>query len=396
MLKKIKEISSKNNVITFLTVTVFVLVAYKVIMNIEAVVAAIFVGLKFITGLLMPFIIGGVIAYLLNPAVNFFSRKIFGKFKKLEKINTVLSIITVYIITVAAVVLVLNMLIPLLITNIVDIANQIPKYIDSVMEYRNGDWNHSVVGKLIYNAIATGEAYFTETIKNYNLMSLNPTISGIVGGVMNATGFLLDVVFGVVISIYFILDKYKLLSGIHRMARASLNDDVCKWLGGYAMEAHGIFSRFIAGKSLDSLIIGIICIVGLNLLNVENSVLYGVIVGVTNMIPYFGPIIGAVPVVLLVLFESPLKALWVGLFIFALQQFDGMILGPKILGDSISLSPFWIIFAIIVGGGLFGVAGMFLGAPALAVIILMVNRLVDKRIERKEKNKDNMQKNSED
>lgn len=383
MLKKIREISAKNNVITFLTVAVLVLVAYKLIMNAERVVGAVFSALNFLKSLLMPFIIGGVIAYLLNPAVNFFERKVFARAKKLDKVKTVLSLITVYIITAAVLVLVLNTLIPLLIKNTVDIAEQIPGYIDSVMAYRNGEWNHSVLGRLIYNAIAAGEAAFNDAIKSYNLMSLNPTISGIVGGVMNATGALLDAVFGVVISIYFILDKYKLLSGIRRISRAFLSDALCDRLGKYAMEAHSIFSRFIAGKSLDSLIIGIICIVGLKLLNVENTVLYGVIVGVTNMIPYFGPIIGAVPVILLVLFESPLKALWVGLFIFALQQFDGMILGPKILGDSISLSPFWIIFAIIVGGGLFGVAGMFLGAPALAVIILMVNRIVDKRLEKK-------------
>lgn len=383
MLKKIREISAKNNVITFLTVAVLVLVAYKLIMNAERVVGAVFSALNFLKSLLMPFIIGGVIAYLLNPAVNFFERKVFARAKKLDKVKTLLSLITVYIITAAVLVLVLNTLIPLLIKNTVDIAEQIPGYIDSVMAYRNGEWNHSVLGRLIYNAIAAGEAAFNDAIKSYNLMSLNPTISGIVGGVMNATGALLDAVFGVVISIYFILDKHKLLSGIRRISRAFLSDALCDRLGKYAMEAHSIFSRFIAGKSLDSLIIGIICIAGLKLLNVENTVLYGVIVGVTNMIPYFGPIIGAVPVILLVLFESPLKALWVGLFIFALQQFDGMILGPKILGDSISLSPFWIIFAIIVGGGLFGVAGMFLGAPALAVIILMVNRIVDKRLEKK-------------
>lgn len=384
MLKKLKEIFAGGNVITFLAVAVIVLIAYKVIMNAEAVMAAIFAGLAFLKNLLMPFIIGGVLAYLLNPAVNFFERKVFGRAKKLEKAKTVLSIAAVYVIAAAVLVIVLNMLIPLLIKNIVDISEQIPGYIDSVMAYRNGEWNHSFLGRLLYNAIAAGEASFNDAIKNYNLMSLNPAISEIVGGVMSATGVLLDAVFGVIISVYFILDKYKLLNGIRRISRAFLKDDLCDKLGSYAMEAHSVFSRFIAGKSLDSLIIGIICIIGLKLLNVENSVLYGVIVGVTNMIPYFGPIIGAVPVILLVLFESPLKALWVGLFIFALQQFDGMILGPKILGDSISLSPFWIIFAIIVGGGLFGVPGMFLGAPALAVIILVTNRLVDKRIKQKE------------
>ena len=384
MFEKLKSMRDKNSgAFNFFFVAVAVIIAYKIIMNIEGVVFALKAGLGWLKSLLMPFIVGFVIAYLLNPAVNFFERKVFGKIKKLKKGKTVLSVIIVYIITAALLVVVLNMLIPLLVRNISDIVGSIPSYMEKITEFRNGNWNGTYLGKIIFNAIVAAETWITDTFTNYNFLSLNPAIIEIVGGVVNATGLLLDVVFGVIISIYFILDKYKLVRGIKRIFRAFFKEETCLKVGSYTMEAHGIFSRFIAGKFIDSLIIGIICIIGLNILNVENSALYGVIVGVTNMIPYFGPFIGAVPVVVLVLFESPLKAVWVGLFIFALQQFDGMILGPKILGDSIDLSPFWIIFAIIIGGGLFGVAGMFLGAPALAVILLAVDRVVERRLEKK-------------
>ncbi len=382
MLEKLRNLKNKN-ITTFLLTAVAVIIAYKVIMNIEGVVRALHTGVSYLKELLMPFIIGGVIAYLLNPAVNFFEQRIYGKFKKLNKAKTALSLVTVYAIAAAALVLILNMLIPLLIKSIADIVAQVPEYFNKLMALRNGEWNHSVVGKLIFNAIATVEQDITKILSNYDFTALNPALTGIVGRLVSATGTILDVVFGLIISVYFIFDKHKLLAGIKRISRAFLKDSSSDKLGSYTMEAHGIFSRFIVSKTLDSLIIGVLCFIGLMLLRVENSALYGVIVGVTNMIPYFGPIIGAIPVVLLVLFESPLKAVWVGLFIFALQQFDGMILGPKILGDSIDLSPFWIIFAIIIGGGLFGVAGMFLGAPALAVILLAVNRLIDRRISMK-------------
>lgn len=382
MLEKLKAFKNKS-VLTFFLTAVAVILAYKVIMNIEGLVTALHSVLKQLIALLLPFIIGGLLAYLLNPAVNFFSKKVYGRFKKLAKIKTVLSLVTVYAIAAAVVVLILNMLIPLLTKSIVDIVNHIPNYFNQLMALRNTEWSHSVVGKLVFSSIDAVEKDLTGILSNYNFTAINPAITEIVGGVLSATGTALDVVFGIIISIYFILDKYKIIAGIKRISRAFLKDETADKAGFYALEAHGIFSRFIVGKTLDSLIIGILCFIGLMILRVENSALYSVIIGVTNMIPYFGPIIGAIPVVLLVLFESPLRAVWVGLFIFALQQFDGMILGPKILGDSIDLSPFWIIFAIIIGGGLFGVAGMFLGAPALAVILLAVNRLIDKKIAKK-------------
>jgi len=123
--------------------------------------------------------------------------------------------------------------------------------------------------------------------------------------------------------------------------------------------------------------------VGLTILKIRYALLISVIVGVTNMIPYFGPFIGAVPAVIITFFDSPINALWVTIFIFVLQQFDGLILGPKILGDSVGLSPFWIIFSIVLGGGLYGVIGMFLGVPVIAIVITFTNRLIDWQLEKK-------------
>jgi len=142
--------------------------------------------------------------------------------------------------------------------------------------------------------------------------------------------------------------------------------------------------RFILGKALDSLIIGVICYIGMLLLKLEYPVLISVVIGMTNMIPVFGPFIGAVPGALILLIVSPIQALWFILFIIVLQQFDGNYLGPRILGDSMGLPSLWIMFAIIVGGGYFGLVGMFMGVPIFAVIYLVFKRLVNNRIRMKE------------
>lgn len=386
MLEKFKNLREKKlGILTFLIIAVLVIASYKIIMNFEGVVGAIYRGVMHILGILTPFVMGGLIAYLLNPAVKFFEDKVY-KAKRLGKIKTVLSLITVYALVAIIIILLMNTLIPILVRSIVNVAVQIPVYFDKLLEFRNGDWNHSVVGKLLYNAIASVENHFTKAINEYDIFSLNPAISDILGGVVNVTGIAIDIVFGIVISIYFILEKKNLSSGLKKILRAFFKEESYQKINFYGREAHRIFSRFIVGQFLDSLIISILCMIGLKLLGTQNSILYGAIIGVTNMIPYFGPFIGGVPVVLLVLFESPLRALWVGLFIFALQQADSMIMAPKIIGESVNLSPFWIIFAILVGGGLFGVIGMFLGAPALAFILLVCNRWLDKRIEKKEEN----------
>lgn len=387
MLGKLRNLKNKSY-FSLVVVAVLIIAAFKIIMNFEDVARTLISALRYVKDLLTPFIIGAVLAYLLNPAASFFNNKVYGKLKKLGKTKKVISIVSVYVITAALVFVILNMLIPLLIRSVADIINQVPEYLAKLETIRSGELNDSVVGRLIFNTISAIEKKISQILSANNISAINPALTGIMGGVINITGTMLDVVFGIIISVYFIYEKEILLNGTKRILRALFEKSTTEKISVHTAEAHKIFSRFIVGKTIDSLIIGIICAFGLIILKVSNWALFSVIVGVTNMIPYFGPFIGGIPVVLLVLFESPLKAVWTGLFIFALQQFDGMVLGPKILGDSIDLSPFWIIFAILIGGGLFGVMGMFLGAPALAVILLEVNRLIDRRIREKEKKED--------
>lgn len=150
-----------------------------------------------------------------------------------------------------------------------------------------------------------------------------------------------------------------------------------------AAKADAIFSGFVRGKLLDSLIIGILCFIGCSILNFPYTPLVSVIVGVTNVIPFFGPFLGAIPSTFLILLVSPLKALYFVLFVLALQQLDGNVIGPKILGDKTGLSSLWVIIAILVGGSFFGIPGMFFGVPVCACFYSAVNFLVESRLRRK-------------
>lgn len=381
MLDKLKKLKP-SSVGSALLLAVAVIAAFKLIMSIESIAAALYGAWRYVWELLTPFVIGGVIAYLINPIVNFFEG-CFGKFIRKPAPVRITSTAAAYILCFAAIVIILNLLIPLLVQSMADIINSVPAYYNKLQALKESDWNDTVAGGLFISAFSAAEQELARIISESNLTSLNPAISGILGGVINLGGTVLDAFLGIVISVYFIMEKGQLLTGVRRICKAFFTNNTSDKIASHTADAHRILSRFIVGKTLDSLIIGVICFIGLLIFNVRNAALFSVIVGVTNMIPYFGPFMGGIPVVLLVLFESPLKALWVAIFIFILQQFDGSILGPKILGNSINLSPFWIIFAIIVGGGLFGVTGMFLGAPALAVIILEVNRIIDAKIEKK-------------
>ena len=187
----------------------------------------------------------------------------------------------------------------------------------------------------------------------------------------------------IAISIYMLADKRKLIKMGTQAVYSILPTSKAKVFCNTMKECSKIFSGFVSGKALDSLIIGLICFVVLSILRLDYAVLVSVIVGITNMIPYFGPFIGAVPGILLYLCIRPLDAVIFAIMILVLQQFDGWILGPKILGDSTGLSPLWVIFGITIGGAYGGVIGMFLGVPLVAVVAYLLNQAVQSVLKKK-------------
>ena len=189
---------------------------------------------------------------------------------------------------------------------------------------------------------------------------------------------LVSIIMGIMIAIYMLLDKEKLLHFCKKTLFILFSKKQVESIASTIKYTNSVFNSFVVGKTIDSLIIAIIFFIGSIILNLPYPMLFAIIIGITNMIPYFGPFIGAVPVVALTILINPIKGLWVLIFIVVLQQFDGVILGPRILGDSIGLKPIGVIFAIIVGGAIAGPLGMFFGVPIFSVIFTIFSNFVEK------------------
>lgn len=212
------------------------------------------------------------------------------------------------------------------------------------------------------------------------ISSLVPQIYALVLQLVNG---LLNLVIGIIISIYLVADRERMLHMLKKIIYAIFNKAHSMLIMNMAAETAEIFKVFFLGKIIDSLLIGILCYIAMLILRLDYPLLIGTIVGVTNVIPYFGPWIGAIPSGLILLMESPLQAFIFAIMVLVLQQFDGNILGPYILGGSLGIKPFWIIFSVTIGGGLFGVLGMLFGVPVFTAIYTMVRRYLNYRLEKK-------------
>ena len=209
-------------------------------------------------------------------------------------------------------------------------------------------------------------------------------VSGVGMGVWKVLLFLKDFLIGLIVAVYLLAIRKRFARQGVLLVRSALKP---KWADFVLEEiafVDGMFGGFIDGKIVDSAIIGVLCYIGCVIFRFPNALLISVFVGITNVIPFFGPFIGAIPSIFLILIVDPLKALWFALFILGLQQLDGNVIGPKILGDSTGISSFWVIVAILVGGGFFGVLGMFLGVPVCAALQTLGKYLVDRRLSKRD------------
>jgi predicted PurR-regulated permease PerM len=194
---------------------------------------------------------------------------------------------------------------------------------------------------------------------------------------------LLNIFVGIIISIYLLAGKEKFIGQTKKLIYTLFDARRGNVIIATARKSNDIFGGFIGGKIVDSLIIGLLCYIGTTILNMPYAVLVSVVVGITNVIPFFGPYIGAIPSFVIIALANPIKGVYFLIFIIILQQLDGNVIGPKILGDSTGLSPFWVVFAILVAGGIFGFVGMLLGVPTFAVIYYIIQELISARLAKK-------------
>ena len=331
-----------------------------------------------IMSILSPFLTGILIAYLLFPLIRrfyqLFHKVLHIKFKGLCK---GLSIFFSYGIVIGLLFAFLFLVIPDLITSISSLINQIPGLYKSLLntitqlEKKYPDIDLSYFSDLLDTIVPE----ITGTLKNlaFNILpQLYNTGVDIVKGLVN---FLIAFIF----SIYLLIDKDRLFAAFTRFFRIFFSEKKLDTMKVHLNKCHHILSGFIVGKIIDSAIIGVLCYIGMRLLRLDYALLISILVGITNIIPYFGPYMGAIPSALILIFISPVQCLIFVIWIVALQQLDGLLIGPKILGNSTGLRPLWIIFAISVGGSLAGILGMFFGVPILAIIFYFSEVFLTKR-----------------
>lgn len=340
--------------------------------------------IRTILGTLTPFVIAFFIAYILNPFVkridsmlnNLFFKDRFVKGRKLIAIGItyllVLSFITITIFYIT----------PELLKTVSDIDNAYSKINILELEHKINDTLSSLQHQFPFLEFKSIEDKINEFLPH--LFSYGTSlITNLLSLSFSIVKTMINILLAIVISCYMLADKKSLNYNTKRIIYALLSKENASEMIATLRECNSIFSGFIIGKSIDSLIIGLICFVIMNILRLDYAILFSIIVAITNMIPYFGPFIGAVPGVIIYLFIDPVQSLIFAIMIFALQQFDGLYLGPKILGGSTGLTPLWVIFGITIGGAYAGVVGMFLGVPFVAVIAYLLNKAINTRLKKK-------------
>lgn len=357
--------------IEYLPIIIASLVIFKLLDRIDSLL----VLFLFLLNMFQPFFWAAGIAYIINPMMKFIEKK--------TKIKRIFSILICYIFVIGLIAAIIMVVIPMIAENITDLIENFDSYKNTATKY----FDEVIEETYIYQQLSLEKYLTIDTVTDYfgDLPKiLDSTLNGIVKTVFNVFGGVFRIVVGFVIAVYLLLDKEKFQLGFRRIIYSHFKEKKADLSMLFFEDVNKIFSRYIIGKTIDSAIIGVLCFVGLLIINAPYAALLAIIVGITNMIPYFGPFIGMVPAIFLTLFFSPVKALQVGLYILALQQFDGYFLGPKILGDSVGVSPFWIILAIIVGGSLMGILGMLLAVPVVAVMQLIFTRMIDKKLAKKD------------
>ncbi len=345
-------------------------------------------ALSSVMGIVTPFIYGAVIAYILAPLCNRIETTLMKLLRLQERKGWIATIaIVVSLVLLIAIIWVLVLLvIPQVWDSVLGIAAAVPGQLASA-----NSWLHRLLQQFPELQTYWDQAYLYVTtgtdsllskpdgledwLKNDVLPNVGTVMSGVGTGVAAFLNTVKNLFLGLLISIYFLASRKQfaaqgkmLLSGIFRPHWADLVEEEFRY-------ADRMFNGFLMGKLLDSAIIGALCFIGTTILGFESAALISVVIGVTNIIPFFGPLIGAIPCLLLLLLEDPMHALYFLIFIILLQQLDGNLIGPKILGNSTGLSSFWVLFSILLFGGLWGFVGMLVGVPLFAVIYDIIRKL---------------------
>lgn len=359
------------------------IIVYKTIDS----VSAIFLWFENLLNVLMPFAMAVLIAYMLyipTKKVEIAFEK--SKFKFFQKHRRGLAVFSVYLITLTIIFIIITFIMPAVSTSVIDLANNLPNYYKSAINFFNNIPDDSIFAKLDLSKLVKNLEEFNiteEIIKWFNFENINQYIQGIIG----ATGVVFDIFVTFVVSIYMLLERSDIKSFLKNLSKAIFDKKTYEKVSRYYNKTNKIFFGFVTSQIIDAIIVGAITSIAMVIMKVKYAVLLGFLIGLFNIIPYFGAIVAVLISVIITIFTGGIgQAIWLAIVIVILQQIDANIINPKILGTSLDLSPIIVIFAVTLGGAYFGVMGMFLGVPVVALLKII---LAD-RIESKNKEKENI------
>ena len=355
----------------------------KVIGHLPAIGTSLATGFTYFKNLTSPFLMGFAIAYVMNPFMKFFEKcfiRWFVTCNKYRKMTRVLCILLIYTLIIGGTVWIAIYLLPEIRDSIIAFTENITAYSDAMNERIRAIFDQipyidsAEVNRVINRILAPIQHISASAPELLEALAANAFIFG---------QMTLNFIMAIFIAFYMLYDKERFERKAEKTVFALSTEEKAARFLQNAELIHHIFNDFIVGKAMDSLIIGILALIGMSIIKAPFPLILALIIGVTNMIPYFGPFIGAIPAILITLLIDPARAIAVSIFILILQQFDGNILGPKILGDSVDLSPLWIILAVMIGGAVMGPLGMFIGVPIFATVKVFggeyVNRMYWKK-----------------
>ena len=396
------------------------IIAYSVllvaiILNIDR----IFGAAGWFIGLLSPILIGFAVAFILNRPYMFFFRLYTTPLKKKNKPNgkppkersekskkrilnlkKALALLTVYILFLAIISLLLWLVIPEITGSVAQIASNFDEYgknlnklLTDIEEWLPFDFSLSAPtteGSETENLLAVESVPLSDFLSQKTsefFESLPETISGLIPNLFDFTksvaSSIINVLLGFVMSVYMLASKESLIAQLKKIFDAFIPKKIADKTYEVLRISNEMFSNFLSGRLFEAFIVGILCFIGMTVFRFQYTLLISVVIGVTNIIPFFGPFIGAIPSIFLLLVVDPMQAVWFTVFIIVLQQIDGNLIGPKIVGDSMGMPAWWVMVAILIGGGLMGVLGMFIGVPMFAVIYKLLSQTVAKRLQKK-------------
>lgn len=370
-----KKVRSWTKWVYWFLFAVAVITVYKTLDNFNDILDFI----KRLFGVLMPFFIGILLAYLFYIP----SKKLEGLYSKskvIKKHSRGLAVFSVYLIAILFIIILFQVVLPVVATSIADFASNIPTYYDSVMNYIDNMSEDSIISK----------EFLIETVdkvKNIDFKSLlSPEkLMGYLKGVVSAAQGIFSAFVAIIMSIYILLQRAEIIKFIRSLAYALFKPETCKTMSKYFYKSNTVFFKFISSQLLDGIIVGIITSIAMLIMDVKYAVLLGFMIGLFNIIPYFGAIVAVAITVLVTWITGGLtQAIWVAVIVIALQQIDANIINPKIVGGSLHLSPILVIFAVTVGGAYFNFLGMLLAVPVIAVLKLFVCDYIDYKNSKKQ------------